>query len=173
MEAGAQDGIVVNDQYTTGYDASVSVYPLVNVTTTSQKDDLTGTWRITLGDEETIPLSHRATHKKVQEALDLLKGVGKVALVGTSSRATGLQLGAQTVRKSAKDSLRVTNSADTAIIYGNLTNAIAIGDTVTIKSGAQVVRSTLSKQYLPLMKVMKRLLLLLIVPMKVPQALSR
>ena len=72
MEAAPQDGIVVNDQYTTGYDASVSVYPLVNVSTTSQYDDLTGTWRITLGDEETIPLSYRATQNKVLEALDLL-----------------------------------------------------------------------------------------------------
>ena len=63
------------------------MYPLVNISATAQQADLAGHWKIHVGDEATVPLSHTATHGKVIEALENLASVGRVIAIDASMRA--------------------------------------------------------------------------------------
>jgi len=49
---------MINDRYVTGRNAKVHVYPMLNVTTISNVNDLKGDFRIYLSGEETGPISH-------------------------------------------------------------------------------------------------------------------
>ena len=86
--------LMINDRYVTGRNAKVHVYPMLNVTTISNVNDLEGDFRIHLSGEETGPISHKATHKKILSELHKMDGVGKAIMVGSyyGSKSTSVKL---------------------------------------------------------------------------------
>ena len=123
-----KEQIVVNDKFTTGLNAKVNVYPLLNITSTALKNDISGDYRIHIGAEATGLISYRATHKKILEELHKLEGIGKVSVLGSKHGVDNLNMNAL-----IDDSL-ISFSSKYVSIIGDITNTVAEGDNMRIGS---------------------------------------
>jgi len=113
----------VVDKFVTGTNSAVGVYPVVNITTTAQKPDISGQFTIRLGTESTSVLSYRATTKKVLEALNGLNSIGEVTMAGVS-------LGSQALALKDAESAFVADGSLSVYFALDLSDTVAIGDTI-------------------------------------------
>ena len=77
--------ITATGEYLTGLNAAVDVYQSVIVTSTSQKNDISGTWLIHIGTETSTALTHDATTENIHDALNYLTNVGEVEVLRQTS----------------------------------------------------------------------------------------
>eukprot|EP01039_Chlorochromonas_danica_P018307 gene18307-21978_t len=124
---GDVDWLVVDDKHVTGDNVGVAVYPLFNVTTLADNNDISGHFTIRIGSESTVPLSYQATDSKVLNAVQNLTSIGRVAMIGARDFA-----GFDSVAYSAN--APSVGSCSSFAIYGNLSSAISTGDRVSIPS---------------------------------------
>ena len=134
-EQGNVEALVIADRLTTGKNAKVNVYPLLNFSTYAKINDIFGEFRIYLGGEVTRPISFRATQGKILDELQRLKCVGKAAALGNRLGQTGLDL-----------SVLVDNSLAYAgqnalSTIGDVTTSISTGDKLSLGTCNLVVRS--------------------------------
>jgi hypothetical protein len=81
---GDVESLVIDDQNVMGVDVGIDVYPMVNISMVADKDDISGHFRIAIGDESTIPLTWDVTDAALLNALHNLTNVGKVTMLGYS-----------------------------------------------------------------------------------------
>jgi hypothetical protein len=79
-DARAVDLMEPEDDFMVGTDAVVNVYETLVVTSGAQRDDVTGYFRLHLGNERTEWLRYDATTTQMQRALELLYGIGHVVV---------------------------------------------------------------------------------------------
>ncbi|OWZ23328.1 Titin isoform N2B [Phytophthora megakarya] len=77
-----QDALFVQHSRLTGQNALISVYPTVTVFTDAKRNDISGSFRITINGETTEPIGHSATHMKVIQELQKLTTVDSVVALG-------------------------------------------------------------------------------------------
>lgn len=119
LAGGPADRLVVSDAYTTGQDAAVDVFETVTITTTSQRDDLRGSFRLYLGAEVTEVLAYDATPAKITEALERLDSVASVEVLrGDVGFGVPVRL----------PNVRLTNASAHASAAGDWTRTVAPGD---------------------------------------------
>jgi len=135
---GDQDLMTVNDDYTTGTDATVAVYDMVVATSTCDKANIMGDFTLQMDTELTEPLRHDATHAKVVQELEKLNVFGKVEFLGTAAGRVSLS---QTVLVQSNIATVYTcgiASLPACLAAHDLRTAVAVadnnrpGDTVTI-----------------------------------------
>ena len=85
-ENGPVDRMVVNGDKLTGADSAVNVYERVVVTSSAQKDDISGTWTIEVADEETATMAFNVNAAGVHDELLKLDKVGAVVVTERESR---------------------------------------------------------------------------------------
>ena len=137
---GNVETLVTDDQYIVGVSAAVSIYPMFNITTSSDySNDISGHFRIGFGAEFTVPLSFQATDSAVLNALHNLTNVGKVAMIGTRQyeQTTSITFTASSVVSftaitSSACSTLVSPIYCTLTISQNTSTQFEVGDHITI-----------------------------------------
>ena len=132
---GDVEQMAVDDQYVTGYDVAVNVYPMFNMTVTADKNDVSGHFQLRVGADVTWPLSHQATDSAVLTALLNLTSVAKVAMVGLrgAETAASLPFTATVVLTSG------SYSGFSFTVAQNTTTVLDIGDRVMLTTAAASV----------------------------------
>ena len=114
--------LVADDQYVGGVRAAAAVFPLVNVTISSDLTDISGHFAIALEDETTAPISWDATDGLVLERVQNLTRVGRAAMIGYQDQETPQGLTFSTLFSSG--------STASVFISSNVSTRIAVGDSV-------------------------------------------
>jgi hypothetical protein len=123
----SRDEIMVNDESVSGL-TSLHIYPLLNITSVSKRDDFAGDYRIQFGSQITNPISVRATDNKIIVELLKLKGIGSVEIVESEDDHLSINLEAL-----VDDSL-VYSELPSIVVPSDLTSVIARGDMISIGS---------------------------------------
>jgi hypothetical protein len=133
------DHFIINDSRITGKNSAVHIYPLFNLTLTSQKNDMSGDFRIYLGNEVTGPISHKATQKKVLSELEKIDGMGKAFSLGSQyeNDESALQL------KVLVDNSLEYSGQRVLISTGDISSSVAIGDIVQVGSCLDLIVESL------------------------------
>mmetsp|Transcript_19232 Transcript_19232/g.32040 ORF Transcript_19232/g.32040 Transcript_19232/m.32040 type:complete len:7480 (+) Transcript_19232:1-22440(+) len=78
--------IIAEAEELVGFDAQVNVYETVTVTSSSQRDDITGSFVLHIGSESTASLAEDASDSFVQTQLELLNSIGRVEVRSETSK---------------------------------------------------------------------------------------
>ncbi|KDO31357.1 hypothetical protein SPRG_03974 [Saprolegnia parasitica CBS 223.65] len=126
----AIDNIVVDDAFLTGTNAVMQSFPVVEFTSTSVLNSLSGDWTIALDDTETTPIGVAATMNKVVAELEKLYNVN-VAMALTNVPSDPSQIGYTTLALS----VTATASAIDPSLY------VAAGDVIRFNGETHTIAS--------------------------------
>ncbi|EQC27008.1 hypothetical protein SDRG_15222 [Saprolegnia diclina VS20] len=124
----AIDTIVVDDAFLTGTNAVMQSFPVVEFTSTSALNSLSGDWTIALDDTETTPIGVAATMNKVIAELEKLYNVN-VAMALTNVPSDQSQIGYTAL------ALSVTATANSPVLTSVLYKASAIDPSLYVVAG--------------------------------------
>jgi hypothetical protein len=122
------EALVVDDSFVTGDDAGVSVYDMLNFTSTAATNSISGHFRLRIGTSYTEYLSYQATEAKILYELEKLREVGHVSFLGTR---TGVTYDTHTLSD-------VIVNDDVVYIDGDYTTVFSIHDPITINELSHV-----------------------------------
>lgn len=74
----------ISDAFVSGSDAGVNVFSTVTIRTSASKNDISGTFRVRVGNEQTESISYDASNAKLLQELHKLDSIAKVSMLGTS-----------------------------------------------------------------------------------------
>ena len=114
--AGRVDQLAAGASKLTGGDATANVYPVAPVSTMADARDMAGTFRLSVGGQETGDIRWDATHGKVLAELHALDVVARAAMLGAADGALSLPV------------YLPNGTAAYAVAFGDASTAVAAGD---------------------------------------------
>ncbi|KAK1941930.1 Titin [Phytophthora citrophthora] len=136
-----QDAIFIQHSRLTGQNALISVYPTVTVFTDAKRDDIRGSFRLTINGETTEPIGYSATHMKVAQELQKLSVVDSVVALGAVS-AGDIGVYALELKADATGSSLLNVKLDGSTI--DPTKFLAVGDTLKVGSSLSTTIQSLT-----------------------------
>ncbi|KAK1941929.1 Titin [Phytophthora citrophthora] len=136
-----QDAIFIQHSRLTGQNALISVYPTVTVFTDAKRDDIRGSFRLTINGETTEPIGYSATHMKVAQELQKLSVVDSVIALGAVS-AGDIGVYALELKADATGSSLLNVKLDGSTI--DPTKFLAVGDTLKVGSSLSTTIQSLT-----------------------------
>lgn len=118
---GNVENLIVDDQFVTGEDVSLEFYQMINISMRADENDISGHFRISVGDESTIPLSWDASDATILNALNNLTTIGKVTILGYERNLIPAYKSYSTI---------LTTNSYKITIMEDLTGRISIGDPI-------------------------------------------
>lgn len=138
-----------DDQHVSGINPAVAVYPMVNISFTADKADISGHFSITMGHEATIPLSWDATDGAVLNAIQNLTSISKAVMIGYRENESPARLHLQSiVGAGLTNNITIDLNATGLIAPGDPILFVGYNDTVAGRYVSGIAVSTFNKSIL-------------------------